>query len=94
MKPSLAFEHHRSAIRQIVARHHGANARVFGSVARGTDGSDNDLDLLIERTPETTLFDIGAIRHELLQPSGYGHQMRNAVAHRYFKVDLQVVWKT
>jgi predicted nucleotidyltransferase len=31
----------------------------------GTDTEGSDLDLLIEPTPETTLFDIGAIRHEL-----------------------------
>ena len=31
---------------------------------------DSDLDLLIDPTPDTTLFDIGAIRHELLQLLG------------------------
>ena len=43
--------------------------RVFGSVAQGYDTGydtdDSDLDILIDPTPETTLFDIGAIRHEL-----------------------------
>lgn len=28
---------------------------------------ESDLDILIDPTPETTLLDIGAIRHELLQ---------------------------
>ena len=31
---------------------------------------DSDLDILIDPTSETTLFDIGAIRHELLQLLG------------------------
>jgi predicted nucleotidyltransferase len=38
---------------------------VFGSVLRGLDTDDSDLDILIDPTPETTLFDIGAIRLEL-----------------------------
>lgn len=70
MKPSIAMEQHRDAIRQIVARHNAVNARVFGSVLSGDDRNDSDLDLLIDPTPETTLLDIGAIRHELLQLLG------------------------
>jgi hypothetical protein len=45
--------------------HRVRNARVFGSVARGADTELSDLDILVDPTPETTLFDIGAIRHEL-----------------------------
>ncbi|MBV8647570.1 nucleotidyltransferase domain-containing protein [Paludibacterium sp.] len=65
MKPSAALEAHREAIRRIVATHHAANARVFGSVLRGADRDDSDLDLLVDPTPDTTLLDIGAIRYEL-----------------------------
>ncbi len=65
MKPSIALKHNREAIRQIVARHHASNARVFGSVLYGRDTDTSDLDLLIETTSDTTLMDIGAIRHEL-----------------------------
>lgn len=67
MKPSQAFVLHRDAIRSVVMAHRACNPRVFGSVALG---EDSDLDLLIDPTPETTLFDIGAIRHELLQLLG------------------------
>lgn len=66
MKPSEALAIHRSAIRSIVLRHRACNARVFGSVLHGEDTDASDLDILIDPTPETTLFDIGAIRHELL----------------------------
>jgi len=38
---------------------------VFGSVARGLDTVDSDLDILVDTTPETTLFDLGAIRYKL-----------------------------
>jgi predicted nucleotidyltransferase len=70
MKPSVVLQAHRATIRRIVESHRARNARVFGSVVRGEDTDDSDLDILIDPTPETTLFDIGAIRHELLQLLG------------------------
>jgi hypothetical protein len=66
MRPSVALETQREAIRRIVASHRARNPRVFGSVARGEDTEDSDLDLLVDPTPDTSLLDIGAIRHELL----------------------------
>jgi len=70
MKPSLALASHREDIRRIVEAHRACNARVFGSVIHGNDTESSDLDILIDPTPETTLLDIGAIRHELLQLLG------------------------
>ena len=70
MKPSQALQNHRAEIRRIVLAHRARNARVFGSVLHGEDTEESDLDILIDPTPETTLFDIGAIRHELLQLLG------------------------
>lgn len=70
MKPSDALQFNRDAIRHVVEAHHASNPRVFGSVLHGDDTEDSDLDLLIDPTAETTLFGIGAIRHELLQLLG------------------------
>jgi len=70
MKPSHALAVHRVAIRRIVASHRARNARVFGSVLRGEDRDGSNLDLLIDPTSETTLMDIGAIRHELIELLG------------------------
>jgi uncharacterized protein len=70
MKPSDALQTHRAAIRRIVESHRACNTRVFGSVAQGNDAEGSDLDLLIDPTPQTTLFDIGAIRHELTRLLG------------------------
>lgn len=70
MRPSEALDSHRTAIRRIVEAHRARNARVFGSVIHGKDTDDSDLDILIDPTPDTTLMDIGAIRHELLQLLG------------------------
>ena len=71
MRPSEALKRHRDAIRKIAESHRVRNVRVFGSVMRGTDREGSDLDLLVEPTDETTLFDIGAIRHELRQLLGF-----------------------
>ncbi len=65
MKPSEALSSNRAQIRRVVESHRACNARVFGSVLHGQDKDGSDLDLLVDPTPETTLFDIGAIRHEL-----------------------------
>lgn len=70
MKPSIACQQHRDAIREIVQRHHAQNPRVFGSALHGQDTDDSDLDLLIDTTPETSLFDVGAIRSELTELLG------------------------
>lgn len=70
MKPSIALQRHRETIRQIVERHHARNARVFGSVLHGEDTDVSDLDILVDTTDETSLFDIGAIRMELIELLG------------------------
>ncbi len=70
MRPSESFKNNRDAIRNIILAHNAKNPRVFGSVANGSDTEDSDLDLLIDPTDDLTLFDIGAIRHELLELLG------------------------
>ena len=65
MKPSEALNLHRAAVRRVVASHRAGNARVFGSALHGQDTEQSDLDILIDPTPQTTLFDIGAMRREL-----------------------------
>ncbi len=70
MKPSIALEAHRATIRSVALRRRANNARVFGSVLHGDDQKGSDLDILMDPAPETTMFDMGAIRHELLQLLG------------------------
>ncbi len=65
VKPSDALAANRAAIRQVVARHHARNARVFGSVLRGEDTGGSDLDILVEPTQDTTLMDLAAIQLDL-----------------------------
>lgn len=65
VRPSDRVAQHRTAIREAVRRHHANEPRVFGSVARGDDTPDSDLDLLVDFTPEASLLDEVALRLEL-----------------------------
>jgi len=67
MRPSVALQTHRDAIREIALSHRVQNVRVFGSVLHGDDTEDSDLDLLVDPTPETTLMDIAKIQVEVTQ---------------------------
>lgn len=70
MRPSVALNEHRAEIRQIVETNRAANPRVFGSVLRGEDTDDSDLDLLVDTMPNTSLLDIGIIQDALVRLLG------------------------
>lgn len=55
----------RDAIRAAVARHHGRRVRLFGSVARGEDRPDSDIDLLVDFEVASSLFDLIRLTREL-----------------------------
>ena len=65
MKPSVALDLKRSAVREATERFHAANPRVFGSVLHGADQDGSDLDLLVDALPGATLFDLGGLQVEL-----------------------------
>ncbi len=65
MRPSIALQTHRDAIRTIALSHRVTNVRVFGSVVHGDDTEGSDLDILVEPTAETTMMDIAKIQLEL-----------------------------
>jgi uncharacterized protein len=70
MKPSLALEKHREAVRAAVARNRAANPRVFGSVLRGEDREGGDIDILVDAAPGATLFDLGGLQMDLQEILG------------------------
>ena len=41
-----------------------SNVRLFGSVARGNDGRESDIDLLVDVVPSVGLFGLGQMRSE------------------------------
>ncbi len=55
----------RQEILTIAARHGARNVRVFGSVARGEDRPESDLDILVEMEPGTSLMDHVALMQDL-----------------------------
>ena len=49
-----------------IATTHGArNLRLFGSVARGEDRPDSDVDLLVDMDPDRSLLDLVALGQDL-----------------------------
>jgi predicted nucleotidyltransferase len=65
MKPSLALEQHRDAVRAAVSRFRATNPRVFGSALRGDDREGSDIDILVDALPGATPFDLGGLQVEL-----------------------------
>jgi len=65
MKPSIALNLQRAAVREATGRFRTANPRIFGSVLHGTDRDGSDLDLLVDALPGATLFDLGGLQVEL-----------------------------
>ena len=59
------LRHHRTALLEAVRRAGGSNLRVFGSVARGEDGPDSDIDLLVDLPANTSLFAVLALEGSL-----------------------------
>lgn len=60
----------RAAILDATARHGAGNVRVFGSVARGEDTEDSDVDLLVDLAPGTGLLELAALERELTKILG------------------------
>lgn len=56
---------HRQALLDAVAEAGGSNLRVFGSVARGEDRPDSDVDLLVDLPEGTGLFTLQALEGRL-----------------------------
>jgi predicted nucleotidyltransferase len=65
MRPSQLLELHRDRIREIVAERGHSNLRVFGSVARGEDDENSDIDFLVEFNPDASGFDFGDLCADL-----------------------------
>lgn len=65
MRPSIALNLNRNAVRETVGHFCVENLRVFGSVLHVTDKDGSDLDLLVDALPGATLFDLGGLQIEL-----------------------------
>ena len=64
-----SLAHRRREILEAAARHGARNVRVFGSVARGDDRPDSDIDLLVVEDGRT-LLDVIALEQDLQELLG------------------------
>ncbi|MCU1499869.1 MAG: putative nucleotidyltransferase [Acidimicrobiales bacterium] len=55
----------REAVIEVARRRGATNVRVFGSVARGDDTDDSDVDLLVDLAPDVSLVGLAALAREL-----------------------------
>lgn len=61
----LAVRHNRRRIREVATRHGASNVRLFGSTARGEDGPDSDIDLLVHLDRPVGLLGLARLQHDL-----------------------------
>lgn len=59
------IHHRRDLLTEIAARHGASNIRLFGSVARGEDRPDSDVDLLVDLADNRGFADYLALIEEL-----------------------------
>jgi predicted nucleotidyltransferase len=79
MSTGQRIREHRDEILRVAARHGAGNVRLFGSVARGEDTPESDVDLLIDVTGDTTPWFPGSLVADLERLLG---QRVQVVIHR------------
>ena len=70
MRTGQRIRERRDEILEVAARHGAGNVRLFGSVARGEDTPESDVDLLVDVTGETTPWFPGSLVVDLEQLLG------------------------
>jgi uncharacterized protein len=60
-----ALSRHRTLIERLARANRVVDVKVFGSVARGDDGPDSDIDLLVEPADDASLFDLAQLEIDL-----------------------------
>ena len=68
IKPSEALENNREIILRLAAEHNTTNPRIFGSVVKGKDTINSDLDILIDAADKgrsTDYFDLMELERDL-----------------------------
>ena len=82
-------EAHRDALLALSAKHHASNVRVFGSVVRGDDSPQSDVDFLVDFDDDAHPLDILAlacefedelgVKVDVCTPQGLRHFVRDEV---------------
>src|SRR5437588_13986 len=86
------------ALAAFCRRHHIRRLSLFGSVLRGTDRPDSDVDLLVQAVTvasEAASKVTAETRSELADlPWAVIVGMRNRLVHAYFDIDRDILWTT
>lgn len=79
----------RGEILRIAARRGARNVRVFGSIVRGEEGPDSDIDFLVDMEPGRSLLDLIAFEQDVadllgcrvdaLSEGGVHHHLRDRI---------------
>ena len=67
----MLLKAHRKEILEAATRNGAINVRIFGSVARGDDRPDSDIDFLVNLEPGRSLMDLARLLRELNSLLGY-----------------------
>lgn len=70
IRPAEALRAHRDEVVAFARRHGASSVLVFGSVARGEDDSESDIDLLMDIPPSYGLFAMARLQRELAEILG------------------------
>jgi uncharacterized protein len=76
MCSSEALPLYRETIRRLVAEAGMTNPRVFGSVLRGEDTEDSDLDILVDPAPRTSLLTMELLQSRIASAAGVKIDLR------------------
>lgn len=92
MLPSERLHFHRQTILEIMTRYPMlTNLRVIGSVARGEDTGDSDIDFLVDAARGTTLFDLGGLHEDLEELLGVPVDILTSGGrmHKYLRMSIE-----
>jgi predicted nucleotidyltransferase len=73
--PSHTLFEQREQVIALAERRHAINVRVFGSVVRGEDTAQSDIDLVVTFDQEASLFDQVGLEMDLSELIGYPVQV-------------------
>ncbi len=79
----------RSEILALATKHGASNVRLFGSVARGEDREDGDVDFLVDMQETSSLFDLIGLQQDMervigrkvdvLTPNGINRYLKDRI---------------
>jgi predicted nucleotidyltransferase len=91
-RPSVILRAHRDEVLAIAARFGISEVRVFGSVARGDDGPDSDIDLMVSFEPGSmSMGDLVAFEDALTELLGVPVDVVSSAARRIQSVERHAI---